>query len=188
MDNTDVNIQLNDLREALSKQTEEITRRAIESEKLRRAEEERIDQAKIQNELAQKRLEAINNLLAETRIAIQIMVNMIEPMMRHQNAQIGIITEFVRLSVQREMSHLTDSDRRQIQALHDKIEKMTDVRVISARKDLLKSLATYRANLAELNVQADQYGIRVPIDLVNEINAMKSKIEETESELANLEV
>lgn len=49
---------------------------------------------------------------------------------------------------------------------------------------LTEQLHIQRANLNELNLQRAQYGIRVPLDLVNDINRVKLEIERLEQRLA----
>ena len=55
------------------------------------------------------------------------------------------------------------------------------------RAYLQKELAQYQRNLAELLLQKAKYGIRVPLDLVNESRDSEAEIERTEAALAALE-
>ncbi len=52
---------------------------------------------------------------------------------------------------------------------------------------LKKRLATYQRNLQRLQEQAAQYGINVPLDMSNQIEAIETKIDKTNKELEALE-
>ena len=54
------------------------------------------------------------------------------------------------------------------------------------RESLQQQLATQKANLNELELQLAKFGIRKPLDLVNEHKDVKHRIEEIERELAQL--
>ena len=54
------------------------------------------------------------------------------------------------------------------------------------RESLQQQLALQRANLNELELQRARFGIRVPLDLINEIKLVQQRIEEVEQELARL--
>jgi len=54
------------------------------------------------------------------------------------------------------------------------------------RQNLLEQLAIERANLNELELQRAHYGIRAPLDLINEIKVKQRRIEEIERELERL--
>lgn len=51
---------------------------------------------------------------------------------------------------------------------------------------VLERLGIWRANLNELEVQRAQFGIRVPLDLINEINQAKIEIEQLEERLGSI--
>ena len=56
------------------------------------------------------------------------------------------------------------------------------------RQNLRQQLGIQRANLNELELQRAGYGIRVPLDLINEIKLVQEHIREIERELVELEV
>ncbi|MBC8449507.1 MAG: hypothetical protein H8D78_17305 [Chloroflexi bacterium] len=55
------------------------------------------------------------------------------------------------------------------------------------RQNLREQLAIQRRNLNDLELQRARYGIRVPLDLVNEIRLVQEHIGEIEQELAQLD-
>ena len=57
---------------------------------------------------------------------------------------------------------------------------------VERRQNLRQQLATQKANLNELELQLAKFGIRKPLDLVNEHKDVKHRIEEIERELAQL--
>ena len=63
-----------------------------------------------------------------------------------------------------------------------------DLQAVEAerRASLQQQLALQRANLNELELQRARFGIRVPLDLINEIKLVQQRIEEVEQELALL--
>ena len=60
-------------------------------------------------------------------------------------------------------------------------------RLDERRACLQKELAQYQRNLAQLLLQKAKYGIRVPLDLVNEFRDTEAEIERTGAALAALE-
>ena len=64
----------------------------------------------------------------------------------------------------------------------------SDLQAIKAerRQSLLRQRATLQASLNELELQRAHDGIRVPLDLINEIKVVRERLEQVEHELAQL--
>jgi hypothetical protein len=60
--------------------------------------------------------------------------------------------------------------------------------IVSTKANYQRTLRTLHRNLAQLEERAAQYGLDVPIKLMNEIEATKEKIAEIERKLAALEI
>ena len=73
--------------------------------------------------------------------------------------------------------------------MSDKSIPASDLGVVDGerRQNLREQLAIQRRNLNELELQRARYGIRVPLDLVNEIGLVLERIGEIKRELARLD-
>ena len=161
--------------------------RQAEEAHLRRAEEAHRLQLMRANELSEERLQTMNILLAELRVMVQLLVYMVDPRLRHQGDQLELIIEFIKVMVQREMSELNNAQQHQMEHLRQQIELVEKSKINDpGRQELIKRLAQTRSNLAVLEQQKAQYGIRVPVDLVNDLENTKKILDQLEEKLAQL--
>lgn len=175
--------QLAELKAVLAAQTKEISRKATECERLREAEETRKAELARANELGQQRLETTSMLLVELRTMVQLLVYMVDPSLHRQEDQLSLIVEFIKLMVQREMTDLDNPQRKILDNLRQQLDSLQDQTTDPHRQDLIKQLALARSNVAELEAQMVRLGIRVPLDLIDEVKQARIVAEKLEKEL-----
>lgn len=170
--------ELTRLQEVLEEQTREISRKATEYERLRLAEEANRQATMRLNEINEQRIETMNAILAELRMVIHLLTYITEPQLQRQEKQLDIILEFIKLIIKKANGQLFSNE------IQQQIASTNSGAIDMERQEAVKSLAILRGNLVELKKQEAQFGIRVPIDLTNEIKRTEREIEKLEQQLA----
>lgn len=179
---------------SIQRQTEAIEKRAEECQRLAALEAKRVAEQEKANEIAQHKLEDLQALIKEVRAANEIIVEVLDPAIRRYGDRLALILEVQRILVASIVSvaqHVGkekvvgEKDAELMKQLLGKVNG-EDREILERRQSLLRQWSIKRASLRELEEQRANYGVRVPVDLLNEINQLKVEIEELEGKLGEL--
>lgn len=176
--------QIAALKNVLAEQTQEIAHKAAEAERLREVEKAKAVEIARSNELSERSKAVIDTLLLDVRTTIQLLVYMVDPILRRQDSQVSLVLGFVKLMVHREMKAAGNAAvRRAFSNLGKQIDNLPVIAFDSSRQDKVRRLVVLRSNLTELKMQKAKHGLRQPLDLINDIKQVEADIEALEQEL-----